>query len=172
MNKEKIHPLEPQEWSADLADVLGFLGKPLNIHRMMAHHPDLLKAWMPFRNHVVGSSSLSPRQRELIILRTAHNCQADYEWQHHVERGLAAGLSQGEIDRVREGPCAGGWQADEVAVLKAVDECHANSCISTETLTQLNQHFSVQQQLDMTVTTGMYMTLAMIIKTHDVPMED
>jgi alkylhydroperoxidase family enzyme len=127
---------------------------------------------MPFRNHVVGNSTLSARQRELIILRTAHNCEADYEWRHHVERGLAAGLSKDEIDCVRQGPDAGGWQADESALLSAVDDCHRDFRISDKNLQDVERHFSVQQQLDITVTVGMYMTLALIIKTWDVAMEE
>jgi 4-carboxymuconolactone decarboxylase len=167
-----MKPLKPDNWSDVLDAIRSFLGVPLNIHNMMAHHPDLLKVWMPFRNHVVGNSTLSARQRELLILRIAHNCQADYEWQHHVERGLTAGLHMIEIDRVKQGPDAIGWQADESALLFAVDDCHRSFCISDKNLQEIKRHFSVQQQLDITVTVGMYMTLALIIKTWGVPLEE
>ena len=167
-----MKPLKPDNWPDELEEIRSFLGIPLNVQSMMAHHPALMKAWMPFRNHVVANSALSARQRELLILRTAHNCKADYEWQHHVERGLLAGLEQIEIDSVRKGATAIGWQADEVALLTAADDCHRDQCIARETLDEVCQHFSDQQQLDILVTVGMYMTLAMIIKTWDVPMED
>ena len=168
----KLHPLEPGNWPEALKSIRSYLNTPLNIHNVMAHHPDLMNAWMPFRNHVVSGSSLSPRQRELIILRTAHNCQTDYEWKHHVERGLLAGLDLNEIERVKQGPEAIAWQADESALLSAADDCHHNFCISEKTLKKIDRHFSAQQQLDITVTVGMYMTLALIIKTWDVPMEE
>ncbi len=167
-----MQPLNPENWPAELNEIQSFLGVPLNIQCMMAHHPALLKAWMPFRNHVIAHSALSARQRELLILRTAHNCKADYEWHHHVKRGLLAGLARVEIDRVRAGAAAAGWQADEAALLAAADDCHDNLCITDNTLTEVRQHFSAQQQLDIIVTVGMYMTLALIIKTWDVPMED
>jgi len=166
-----MQPLQSDNWPDELAEIRSFLGHPLNIQNMMAHHPALLKAWMPFRNHVVGDSTLSAKQRELLILRTAHNCRADYEWQHHVERGLKADLSRHEIERVREGAEAHGWQADQAALLAAADDCHAGLCIGGQTLEKLQRHFDPQQQLDILVTVGMYMTLAMIIKTWDVPME-
>jgi len=166
-----MQPLQPDDWPDELKGIRSFLGNPLNIQNMMAHHPALLKAWMPFRNHVVGNSTLSARQRELLILRTAHNCREDYEWQHHVERGLAAGLTRMEIERVREGATAAGWQADEAALLTAADSCHDGLCIEGQSLEKLRRHFSPQQQLDILVTVGMYITLAMIIKTYDVPME-
>ncbi len=167
-----MKPLPPDHWPQELAEIRSFLGKPLNIHNIMAHHPELMKAWSPFRNHVVGNSSLSPRQRELLILRTACNCQAEYEWKHHVERGLQAGLKSSEIERVKLGPGAKGWQAQEAALLSAADDCHNGYCITKKTLKAINRHFNTQQQLDITVTVGMYITLALIIKTYDLPMED
>ena len=167
-----MQPLEPDNWPDELDDIRSFLGTPLNVQNMMAHHPKLMQAWMPFRNHIVANSTLSARHRELIILRTAHNCQADYEWQHHVERGLAAGLNMAEIDRVRRGPDASGWQADEAALLSGADDCHSQFCISEQNLQEVNSHFNKQQKLDLVATVGMYITLAFIIKTWDVPMED
>ncbi len=172
MKKTKIPPLTPDNWPETLESIRYQLKIPLNIHNVMAHHPDLMTAWMPIRNHVVKASSLSSRQRELIILRTAHNCQSDYEWQHHAERGLQAGLSKAEISRVRDGPGATGWRADESILLSAADDCHRDFCISAKNLQKMNQNFNAQQQLDVAVTVGIYMTLALIIKTHDVPMED
>ena len=167
-----MQPLKPDNWPDELHDIRAFLGNPLNIHNMMAHHPKLFEAWMPLRNHVVSNSSLSGRHRELIILRIAHNCQADYEWQHHVERGQLAGLSMIEIERVIKGGNANGWSQAASALLNATDDCHRESRISQETLNQLKRHFSKHQQLDIMITVGLYITLALIIKTWDVPMED
>ena len=166
-----MQPLKPEDWPDELEDIRSFLGNPLNVQNMLAHHPALMKAWMPFRNHVVANSTLSARHRELLILRTAHNCRVDYEWRHHVERGLLAGLEQAEINRVRAAAGTPGWQADEAALLAAADDCHSNLYIAEKTLEEVRQHFSIQQQLDITVTVGMYMTLALIVKTYDVPME-
>ena len=164
-------PLAPEHWSTTLNDIRSYLDNPLNIHSIMAHHPELMRAWMPFRNHVVGKSSLLPRQRELLILRTAHLCRVEYEWIHHVERGLEAGLSKMEIERVKQGPEADAWQADEATLLSAADDCHRHNCISDSTRRRLDEYFTVQQQLDIMVTIGMYITLALIIKTYAVPME-
>ena len=172
MKNDILQPLCAERWPDELLEIQSFLGTPLNIHNMLAHHPELMKAWMPLRNHVVGNSSLSARHRELVILRTAHNCQADYEWWHHVERGLAAGLSRTEIERVETDVTEDGWKEDEYALLVAADNCHTQYRISRESREALDQFFSIQQQLDIAVTVGVYMTLALIIKTYDVPMED
>ena len=167
-----MKPLAPDHWPQELSEVRTFLGNPLNIHNIMAHHPALMKAWSPFRNHVVADSSLAPRHRELLILRTARNCETDYEWQHHVERGLIAGLDRSDIERVKQGPAASGWSQEEAALMAAADDCHRDYRLSTETLEMVGQYFTTQQQLDIAVTVGMYITLALIIKTWDVPLEN
>ena len=45
-------------------------GQVLNIYAALAHHPDLLRRWLVFAAHVLAKSTLDPRVRELLILRT------------------------------------------------------------------------------------------------------
>ena len=171
MNKDQkpLAPLPPGQWPRELEDIRQFLGKPLNIHNIMAHHAALTRAWMPFRNHIVANSSLEPKHRELLILRTAHNCDTIYEWEHHVVRGRQAGLSDEEIQRVKKGSAAAQWPPAVQLLLQAADECHRDSEISSETYQELCLHFDEHQQLDIIATVGMYMTLATIIKTYRLP---
>jgi len=169
---EHLEPLSPENWPPELADIHRDLVNPLNIHNILAHHADLTLAWMPFRNHVVSNSSLEPRHRELLILRTAANCDADYEWQHHVQRGLEAGLSDAEIQWVKDGPMAKQWSPRERLLLQAADECHRDCKIGEETYRELRSRFNVHEQLDIIATVGMYITLALMIKTFGVALEE
>ena len=94
-------------------------------------YPAWLRAWFPFRNHVMHGASLSSRQYELVVLRVAALTDAAYEWEHHVVTAKEAGLGEEEIGRVRGGGDAPGWTRDESALLRAVDECIADRCIRT-----------------------------------------
>ena len=171
LNSSRLLPLRPVKWPQELHEIRRDLGEPLNIHSIMAHHPDLLRAWMPFRDHVVKNNSLEPRHQELIILRTAINTGTQYEWEHHVIRGRAAGLSDDEIERVRQGASASQWSAAERTLMMAADDVFAHSEISDSTCDAMERHFDSRQQLDLLVTVGMYITLASIIKTFNLPME-
>ncbi len=166
-----LDPLAAEHWPQELQAIRSFLAKPLNIHKTLARHPALMKAWMPIRNHVVHGNTLSDKHREMLILRTAHNSQAAYEWRNHVVSALHTGLGEEDIERIRLGPDAPGWQADESALLQAVDDCYADHGMSADTRCRMEQHFSVHQQLDILVTTGLYTTLAFIVKSYDVPMD-
>ena len=99
--------------------------EPLNIFTTLARHPALVRRWLPFGT-VMLTGALPPRDRELLILRTAWNCRSAYEWGQHVRIGLAAGVTQDEIDRVPPGPGAPGWSPLDAALHGAADELHAD----------------------------------------------
>ena len=96
LDQPRLAPLAPEEMPAEIAEMFGDFPL-LNIFRTIAHHPELMKRWMVFGNHVLGNSSLSPRDRELAILRVGSRCRSGYEWSQHVRIALDAGLSEEEI---------------------------------------------------------------------------
>ena len=162
----ELMPLPTADWDASLQPILNDMGDhPINVHSLMAHNPELLKAWWNFRNYSVGGAALGKRKGELVILRVAVHMKAWYEWGSHVERSLACGLSMGEIDRVKAGGKAPGWEASEAILLLAVDELIADHGLSPDTHTALREHYSVQQVMDMMAIHGMYVILGCMVNT-------
>src|SRR5437660_12232262 len=78
--------------------------KGLNALGTLARHPELTRAFHTFNGHVLFASTLSPRQRELLVLRVAWLRRSTYEWEQHAVMAADAGLHAGEVDRVAEGP--------------------------------------------------------------------
>src|SRR4051794_39628643 len=74
--------------------------KGLNVLGTLAQHPDLARAYHVFNGHVLFASTLSPRDRELLILRVAIVREAEYEWAQHVVQARDAGLDDDDIGRV------------------------------------------------------------------------
>jgi len=168
----RLSPLRPEEWDASLASLLEGVKAPLNIHNVIARNPVLMRNYVDFRNHVVTHSSLTARQRELIILRVAHQTGCAYEWDHHVVRGRDAGLSDDEIRRVREGAGAQGWAADEALLIGAVDDMLSHTQIVPDRWAAMCEAFDDNQLLDTFFTIGTYMIMSTILKTARVPHED
>jgi 4-carboxymuconolactone decarboxylase len=163
-------PLADGEWPPALDDLRrGFAGA-LNVYRVMAHHPALLRAWQPLRDHVTQAGSLPPRLRELVVLRVGFRLGAEYEQAHHVVRGSEAGLSTEEIRRAHavEVTAFSGVERVAVAMVDALVSQHA---IPAELLDQPLLELSKQQVLDLIVTVGMYVTLALIVRSLAVPIE-
>ena len=146
-------------------------GKPANIFATLAHHPKLLKRWLVFGNHVLAKQTLSPRDRELAILRIGWLCRAEYEWAQHVVIGRRSGIEEEEILRVVDGPDAPGWTAADALLLRAVDELHADSMISDPTWKGLAEQHSTQQLLDLVFTVGQYNLVCMALNTLGVQLD-
>lgn len=168
-----MQPLPSQEWDESLSEVLDDMnGQPLNVHGLMANHPQLLNAWWNYRNYSVNGGDLPQRDRELVILRVAFHTGAWYEWASHVDRGQRVGLSVDEINRVTNGPCVPGWTAREVTLLTAVDELVSQRAISARTQKDLAAHFSGNQVMDIIVIHGMYITLGCMINTWGLELDE
>jgi alkylhydroperoxidase family enzyme len=168
-----LKPLSPGEWDPSLKRIVEEMaGRPLAVHGLMANHPDLLSAWWDMRNHTVSGGDLTQRQAELVILRVAWHMQNWYEWGSHVQRGLAAGLSASELERVTLGPNADGWERPEQLLLAAVDELMAEKRLSPEFIQQFREHFSERQLLDVIVTQGVYVILGCMLNTWAVPLDE
>ncbi len=168
-----MRPLPLPEWDESLEHVLDDMnGQPLNVHGLMANHPDLLNAWWNYRNHAVRGGALEKRDCELIILRVAVHMRSWYEWAAHVDRGLAAGLSEEEIERVRQGPGATEWTERDAILLETVDELVFERAIGSSTLRILSEYLDARQVMDVVAIHGMYVTLACMINTWGLDLDE
>ena len=162
-------PISDADWPADIADMrTGFAGQ-LNVYRMMAHHPDLLRAWSGLRHHVVHASSLGRERAEIVILRLAYRLSSSYEWDQHVLRGLKAGLSKPRIAALR-GPLAE-IAHDDALLAGAVDSMLDQSRLSPEQMVQLENLIGRPALLDLFATMGMYLTLGFLLNSTECPLD-
>lgn len=170
-NKPLLTPLPTDEWDESIQHIAERLGEPLNIHKIIAHNPVLMQAYTPLRYHVVRDSTLTGRQREILILRVAHLLQSEYEWSHHVRRGQAEGLSLKEIEMVREGSQLSHWSADEKFILELVDQMFALQELTQETASGILDTVGKKGLIDAVFTVSVYFGLGSLLKTFDVPID-
>lgn len=170
---ELLSPLPAADWDESIQHIAQRLGDPLNIHKMIAHNPVLMKAYTPLRYHAVRDSTLSDRQREILILRVAHQIKSDYEWSHHVVRGQAAGLSLDEIERVKgaNSSLSLEWSADERHIIDCVDQMIGEQQMTVETAAGLLEAVGKEGMLDAVFTVAVYLALGSLLKTFDVPID-
>lgn len=169
MTEPRLAPLADDQLPTEVKEIFGD-GPVLNIFRTLAHHPKLMKRWLVFGNHVLAKTTLPPRERELVILRTGWLCRAGYEWGQHVQIGLASGLTQQEIDRIPQGSKAEGWSDLDRALLDATDELHGDAFISDSTWKRLAE-LTTEQRIDLVFTVGQYNLVSMALNTLGVQSE-
>ncbi|MCJ2180219.1 carboxymuconolactone decarboxylase family protein [Novosphingobium album (ex Hu et al. 2023)] len=107
-----------------------------------------------------GNAKLEVRDRKLAILRTGWLCQAPYEFGEHVNQSRRAGLTAEEIERITVGSSAPGWNDHERAILKAVEELHADAMVSDATWAQLSKKLTEHQLVELLVLVGQFVATA------------
>jgi AhpD family alkylhydroperoxidase len=182
----RIDPLEVRDWPPEMRDALAALrpsevrhelprteGRPkaLNALGTLARYPALTKAFHTFNGHILFASHLTPRQRELLVLRVAVRRDCEYEWAQHSVLASDAGLTEDEIARVTDGPDAPGWAAADRALLAAADELVDSACISDATWARLASELDERQLMDVVFTVGAYEVLAMAFRSFGVDID-
>ena len=142
-----------------------------NIFATLVRHPGLFRKWMPFGGKLL-TGKLPARDRELLILRTGWRCQAEYEWGQHVIIGKAAGITDDEIARIKNGPDAPGWDPFDAALVRAADELHDDACITDATWAALKARYNDPQLVEVPMVVGQYHLVSFTLNSLGVQLED
>lgn len=166
----RLRPLPADQWDEATQQALSATREAdtNNALSTLAHHPALAKAFLRFNVHLLTSSTLPPRIRELAILRVAHRRQSAYEWSHHVRMAKEEGVTEDQIAAVQRGE---GLDAFDQAVITGVDELDEKSELSDHTWATLGERLNDQQRMDFVFTVGCYALLAMAFNTFGVQPE-
>ena len=144
----------------------------LNVFGTLAHHPTLLREWLGFATYALTRSTLDPRVRELVVLRTGWRTGSPYEWGQHVVVARTVGITDAEVARVADGPDSPDWTAAEAAAIRAADELHDRSTITDATWSELVAHYEPRQVLDLVFLVGEYHLVAFALNTCRVMRDD
>jgi alkylhydroperoxidase family enzyme len=143
-----------------------------NVYKTLAHHVDLYNRWSPLGRFVMTESSLPPRDREMVMLRMGWLCQSEYEWAQHARIAKAqAGLTNGDIHRIAEGPAAAGWSEFDRTLLRMVDELRYDAMLSDATWQALSTRYSVQQVIEAMYTASQYQLVSMALNSLGVQLD-
>ena len=161
-----LAPLSDADWPDTIRDLKQSFAGVLNVYRTMAHHPALLRAWAPLRQHVVKDTALGPEQSEIVILRVGVRLGSSYEWAHHVTRSRALGMSDARIKAVLEMP-----EGEDGLLVRAVDAIVDDHRLSPALEAELAQAIGREAVFDLIATVGFYSVLGTILMTYNVPVD-
>jgi 4-carboxymuconolactone decarboxylase len=170
----RIQPLAERSWNDTqraLAAEFGRAGAPGNDLATYLHHPVLAKNIMPFERYIATESTLPPRHRELLILRTASRCRSEYVWAHHAPAARKAGITPEELTRIARGPDTPGWQPFETALLRAADQLHLSAFIDDPTWNALAARYDTRQLMDAVFTVAEFTMIAGTVNSLGVQLE-
>jgi alkylhydroperoxidase family enzyme len=171
----RIAPVPEREWTdAQRAIVTRFgpAGNATNALRIYLHHPVLAENILPFERYISDQSTLTPRHRQLLILRTAWLCRSEYVWAQHAQAARTAGVTGDELTRIARGPDAPGWDPFEAALVRAVDELIADSFVSDSTWAALTARYDTRQVMDAVFTVAEFTMVAGTLNSIGVPVDE
>lgn len=176
-DKPRLMPLRDDELDAEQEAVLAPFrasNGAIAITRTMVHHPAALKAFNGLAAHVFSSSSnaLAPRDKEILILRTAWLCRSGYEWARHELLGLRAGVSEAEVAALKRPVEAGGWSERDAALVAMADALVTDHFVPDDLWERLSRHFDPRQCIDAIYAVGLYTTVGMFLNTMGTQLDD
>ena len=141
----------------------------LNLHRMMAYAPELMKASgdmaVAFRHEAILARALA----EIVILRTAQVVACDYEWERHVPIARAAGVSEQQIAEVSRWPQSTLFSPKEKIALKYAEILAGGAPVDDQTFAELQRHLPPREIVALTMLVGFYVSTAIFIKALAIP---
>ncbi|RUR33336.1 carboxymuconolactone decarboxylase family protein [Vreelandella andesensis] len=167
MTPSPCPPISDADWPTEIADLRDDFAGALNVYRTMAHHPALLNAWAPLRQHVVKENALGPELTEVVILRASLRMESSYEWAHHVSRALALGFSEARINAIREMP-----DGVDGLIVSAVNALFDQRMLSPEQEAKLADAIGRKAVIDLIAMVGFYTVLGYLLKTYHTPLDD
>lgn len=170
----RVTPLPQAEWNdaqKALVEKHARYGAPDNAFRTMLRVPELLDGVMPYTIYLSEDSSLTPRQRELLILRAAWLAGNQTLWSRHAPRARKAGVSDAELRRVAEGSAGKGWPALESTLLAMADQLFRNASVTNATWAELSKSFDLFHMMDAVETVNHFVVLSLLYNTYGVQPE-
>jgi 4-carboxymuconolactone decarboxylase len=168
----RIPPLPEADRSARQQEVVDDLvvGPTVNIYATLVRHPELAAAMVNL-GRTLRDGGIPDRHREILILRTGCNCDSEYELAQHYRIATEIGMSDDDMERIRLGADAAGWDPFEAVLCRAADQLHSEHTIDDGTWAALAARYDEPQLIRVTMIVGYYHLVSFVLNALGVPLE-
>jgi len=146
-------------------------GEVINLLKALAHSPKICRDWNRLGITLLLKGKLSPKLRELAILRVGNLAKANYEWAKHVPMAFAAGANHKQIDALSGWMDSDEFNEQERAVLRYTDEVSQNIRASDDTFSGIREFLTEQEIIELTVTIGYYGMVCRTLEALQIELE-
>lgn len=151
--EEKDHP----ELAAEIAKIKGGRGALINIYKLLLHSPTVALTWFEHIGAIRWKTKLSPRLREIAIVRIASAARYGYALQQHVPKiAVPDGVSLAECEALKDWRGSSFFNEAERAALAYVDAMIAGPDVPDAVFAGVRKHFSEREVVELTVLAGTY----------------
>jgi AhpD family alkylhydroperoxidase len=149
-------------------------GTPLRMFSLLAHHAPAFMAVLQFGRALNAGSNLSPREKELVILRSASLTQCGYEVSVHEKVARERlGFTEAEVaalDQPRH-RALDHFEGRERALLLLVEELCCTDSLSQRSWREVSEVLDTPTIVEILCLTGYYRTIAGLANAVVLPAE-
>jgi 4-carboxymuconolactone decarboxylase len=144
----------------------------INFYKVLANSPHVARNAIRLGNSLIGRTTLSPKLRELTIMRIAKLCDCEYEWVQHTPVALQSGVSRAQLDAIGSWKESNNFDEEERAILQYVDEVAQNVKVADATFEALNKYLNEQNIVEVTLAIGWWGMLARLFVPLEVEVDE
>ena len=165
-------PEQNEEVKALADQIRAERGQLHNLYKMLLNSPPVARGWLNLLTAVRQQCKLPGRFRELVIVRIAILNGADYEYDSHVPIALKEGITQQQVEGVRDWQGSKAFDAKDRAVLGYTDSMTRDIHVPDEVFEPLKPHFDARELTELTATIAAYTLVSRFLEAvkidHDV----
>jgi alkylhydroperoxidase family enzyme len=144
---------------------------PLHIFLALANIPNLLDPLLTFTKEMREGAVIEARLRELAIMTVALATGASYEFNHHWNSALEAGVRREQLEQLAEAGTSDAFDDRERAIVRYAREATLSLTVSDETWSAVRRHFSVREAMDVVMAVAWYNAVARVLLPMEIEIE-
>lgn len=144
----------------------------MNFYRVVANSPGVARSAIKLGNSLISRTELSPKLRELTIMRIAKLCDCEYEWVQHTPVALQSGLTQAQLDVIGSWNESDAFSQEERAILSYVDEVEKNIRVPDNIFQALRRYLDERQIVELTLAIGWWGMLSRLFVPLEVEVDE
>jgi alkylhydroperoxidase family enzyme len=145
---------------------------PLHVFVALANIPNLLDPLLTFTREMREGAVIEARLRELAIMSVALVTGATYEFNHHWNSALDAGLRREQLEQLADAETSDAFDDEERAIVRYAREATLSLNVSDETWSALRSRFSVRETMDVVMAVAWYNAVARVLLPLEIEIED
>ena len=145
---------------------------PLHVFAALANIPDLLGPLLTFTREMREGAVIETRLRELAIVAVALTTGATYEFNHHWNSALKAGLRREQLEQLADAETSDAFDERERTIVRYAREATLSLQASDDTWSALRSHFSVRESMDVVMAVAWYNAVARVLLPLEIELED
>jgi 4-carboxymuconolactone decarboxylase len=156
------------EQQAEVDRVIEVLGRVEGPFQVLMHSPGTAMRAVELGAHLRTSSSLTQRDRQLVIAGVASELRCEFMWKAHRPRTIEAGVPEDQLDAIWAGESDLALPIGDADIVEYVRSLHRGNRVEDELFERMRAGHDERWMVDITATMGQYLLIGTVLNAFEV----